>query len=277
MKHLSSLTFLTIFLLQFFASNTINGQAIAGAIPPGTSVIYSPVDLEVTEVDHDTTTYIDLDLDGTDDVKIKLHRGDISVDDAISTGFVALGNKFSFCNIPSQLERIALHGLGDTLCIDSNEWGLDSFYIVGCIGGWLCYQTNTEPIVIDEYIAYKKNATGEVGWLKISMDLYFLDSNAPITFSISEMLVLSLASDVHEQSKSTFFNILPNPTFDGYFSIQHEAEIETIEIFNSTGQTISAFSVTGKQFELTAEPGLYIVRIRDSKGRYASQKILRLQ
>jgi hypothetical protein len=41
----------------------------------------------------------------------------------------------------------------------------------------------------NKYLAYRKNATGEIGWIKVSMGLYSSDDPRTITFKIDELLV----------------------------------------------------------------------------------------
>jgi len=274
MKKPTGLILISFILLQLFVSTSIDGQVTAGDIPPGTSVIYSPVEFSITENEHDTTTYLDLDADGIEDVRIWFFKGNTPSDAPNMAIFFALGNTFSFCNVSDQPVRVALYSLGDTLCFNGGVWGVDSVYTAGCYGGWGC--KHDESPVIDEYIAYKKISTGEVGWLKVSMSLYAQVDQIPVTFSISEMLVLALQSGVNEQSNSTNYEIVPNPTSDGYFSIKGIDEFESIDIFNASGQNISNGLNSSSQFCLPDEQGLYMVRIRDSKGLYSIQKVLRL-
>ena len=252
----------------------LTGQAIAGYVQPGTSIYYSPIELVIIENDQDTTTYLDLDNDGTHDIRIWLIKGNTPSDAPNMAILFSIGSTFSFCNNPELPESIALHSLGDTLCANGLGWGTDSIYTAGCYGGWNCTQDGSP--VSDKYIAYRNNSTGEVGWLRVSMSLYAQVDQLPVSFTIYEFLHFDQQSGVDENSIPNHPQIIPNPTVDGNFSIQNNTEIKRIDIFDASGQHIFSYLSPNLQLRLPIERGLYIIRIRDSKGQNNIQRIIRL-
>ncbi|HZV68577.1 MAG TPA: T9SS type A sorting domain-containing protein [Saprospiraceae bacterium] len=263
-----------LFALGFFIPTALQSQATAGYVPPGASVNFTPVELSIIENEHDTTTYLDLDGDGEEDVRIWLLKGYPPTDAPNMVVFFALDNTFTFCNGAGSPENLALYQFGDALCTNDENWGTDSIYTVGCYGGWNCIQDGSP--VIDKYVAYKKNSSGEIGWIKISMSLFSGQDPIPVTFNISEMLVLHIGTGIHDKEESEIFNVLPNPTSDGRFVIENVNAISDIEIFNALGQCIERHTWNENQFQLPDQKGIYMIRLRDMNGKYSIRKIVRL-
>lgn len=261
-------------IMLYISTQSLFSQVTAGSVPTGTSIIYNVVDLSIDEVNEDTITYFDIDGDGSQDIKILFLKGDLTVDGAHEVIFFAIDNSFSFCVNPGKPRKTTFFELGDTLCTTNHEWGLDSIYEVGCVGGWFCPFDTT--YVHDKYLAYRKNATGEMGWIKISMSLYSGWDQDTITFKIDELLVLYLGSSTNKVRDQVDFNVLPNPTLDGIFEVRYPEKISVIELFNSAGQLIKSYLPNEDVLILPEGKGLYIVRIKDEKGLIGIQKIVRM-
>ena len=266
--------FSLVILLLCISIQSLYSQAIAGNVPTGTSIIYNVVDLSIDEVNEDTITYFDIDGDGSQDIKIWFIKGDLQVDGAHTVTFFTIDNSFSFCASPGKPQKTIYYELGDTLCITNHGWGSDSIYEAGCAGGWFCPLDTA--YVHDKYLAYRKNATGEIGWIKISMHLYQGWENDTITFKIDELLVLYLGSGTDQVKDQIDFDVVPNPTQDGIFEIRYPEKISSIELFNPAGQLIQSYLPNDDVFILPEGKGLYIVRVKNEKGLIGIQKIVRM-
>lgn len=249
-------------------------QVTAGSVPTGTSIIYNIVDLSIDEVNEDTITYIDIDGDGFQDIKIWFMKGDLEVDGAHEVIFFTIDNLFSLCVNLGLPRKTTLYEFGDTLCTTNHEWGADSIYEVGCMGGWFC-PIDTSSIR-DKYLAYRKNATGEIGWIKVSMSLYSGWDNDTITFKIDELLVLYLQSGTNNVKDQIDFDVVPNPTVDGIVEVRFPGKLSIIELFTPAGQLIKSYLPNDTVLILPESKGLYILRIKDEKGMIGIQKIVRM-
>lgn len=274
MKQALKLIALSFLACSFLLPNITFCQVTAGSIPPGTSVYFTPVDMSVIDNESDTITFVDLDGDGIEDIRIWLIKGNPPSDAPNMVVFFALGNTFSFCNVTEGPDHVAYYQSGDTLCWNDDIWGSDSIYTVGCFGGWNCIQDETP--VIDKYVAYRKNATNEIGWLKVSMSLYSSVDQNPVTFTISEMLVLYLGSSTENANNEFALEIFPNPSIDGRFVIRAEQQLSTIEVFNYAGQRINYTKFDEDEYSLPALQGVYLVRAINVEGNYAIRRVLRL-
>jgi len=274
MKNLTIKLMGALLVLNFQGSVKLFGQVTAGSVPNGTSIIQNVVDLSIIEDDKDTTTYLDIDGDGSQDIKIWFFKGYPPSDGSNFVSLYVLNNSFSFCTNSGHPGKTSLYELGDTLCTIGHEWGVDSFYIIGCYGGWTC--TGDTSSINDKYIAYRKNASGEIGWLRVSMSLYSDTEPRTITFQITELLGLYLGAGINNLKDQISFNLIPNPTLDGNFEIHSNDILSKIEVFNSEGQLLKSYPANSKDLTLPESKGLYIVRIKDENGLIGSQKIIRL-
>jgi hypothetical protein len=266
--------FSLLFLISSESGQLLFSQVTAGSVPTGASIINNVVDLNIIENEHDTTTYLDIDADGTQDIRIWFLKGYPPYDAPNLVAFYILNNSLSLCINSGLSGKTSLYELGDTLCTTGHEWGVDSFYIVGCYGGWTC--TGDTTSINNKFIAYRKTITGEIGWIRVSMSLYSGVEPRTITFNINELLVLYLESGIIDLKDQITFDLAPNPTLDGRFEIQCSQGFSSIELFNSEGQLIKIFSMDGSDLYLPESKGLYLVKIRNEKGMYGSRKIIRL-
>jgi hypothetical protein len=249
-------------------------QITAGSVPPGTSIVHNIVTLSLSEVGRDTITYFDIDGDASQDIKVLFMKENPEVDGSNSVSFFTINNAFSLCINSGQPGKAAWYEFGDTLCTTNHEWGVDSLYSVGCFGGWFCPLDTSSAN--NKYLAYRKNATGEVGWIKISMSLYAFNDSRTITFNIDELLVPYLASGIPNEKNQIKFDMVPNPTADGIIEIRCPKKISSIELFNPAGQLIQSYLTNDTAIKLPEDKGLYIVRIKDEKGWMGIQKIVRM-
>ena len=266
--------FSLVILMLCISTHSLYSQVIAGNVPTGTSIIYNIVDLSIDEVNEDTITYFDIDGDGAQDIKIWFIKGDLEVDGAHTVTLFTIDNSFSFCANSGKPLKTILYEFGDTLCTNNHDWGLDSIYEVGCAGGWFCPLDTSS--IHDKYLAYRKNATGEIGWIKISMRLFQGWENDTITFKIDELLVLYLGSGTNKLIDQIDFDVVPNPTPDGIFEVRCPEKISSIELFTPTGQLIKSYSPNDPVLILPEDQGLYIVRVKDEKGLIGIQRIVRM-
>ena len=266
--------FSLVVVVLSISTQSLFSQVTAGSVPTGTSILYNVVDLSIDEVNEDTTTYIDIDGDGSPDIKIWFIKGDLTVDGTHEVTFFTIDNSFSFCVSPGQPRKTILYELGDTLCNTLYEWGVDSVNNVGCMGGWFCPIDTSS--VHDKYLAYRKNATGEIGWIKISMSLYSGWDQDTITFKIDELLVLYLGSSTKNVKDQVDFDAVPNPTLDGIFEVRYPEKISSIELFTPAGQLIKSYLPNDALLILPESKGLYILRVKDESGRIGIQKIVRM-
>jgi hypothetical protein len=274
MKNLTIKVIGALLVLNFHGSVQLFGQVTAGSVPNGTSIIQNIVDLNIIEDDTDTTTYLDIDGDGSQDIKIWFFKGYPPSDGSNFVSLYVLNNSFSFCTNSGHPGKTSLYELGDTLCTIGHEWGVDSFYIIGCYGGWTC--TGDTSSINDKYIAYRKNASGEIGWLRVSMSLYSGTEPRTITFKITELLGLYLGAGINNLKDQITFNLIPNPSLDGRFEIRCSERLSKIEVFNSEGQLLKSYPANSNDLTLPESKGLYVVRIIDENGLNGSRQIIRL-
>lgn len=252
-------------------------QVTAGSIPPGTSIIHDVVELSVTQMDHDTIAFVDIDGDGLDDVRIWLLKGFSNGDGINLLMFTSLNNAFSFCIDSGIFGIVSLFDYGEVLCGTGQHWSTDSVNTAACYGGWTCTWDTAVVSVSNRYMAYRKNATDEVGWLRVSMSLHSdQDDLKPVTFTISEMLGLYLTSGTQVVGNSDNFKVVPNPSIDGKFRIESDEVLTHVEIFRSDGRRVMVFPAGGKEFILPWEKGVYIIQGVNELGQHINTMIVRL-
>ena len=258
----------------FLQQDCLFGQVVAGNVPPGSSISSQSVELRVIENEHDTITFLDPDGDGSNDVQILLAKGNTPSDAPNLVIFRTFGNRYSFCVEEENLTKIIHYNLGDTLCALNSEWGTDSLYIAGCYGGWNC--THDTAAVNDKFIAYKNNLTGETGWIKVSMSLYSQVDQIPVTFTISEMLVLYIGSGIYDANNTIHFDLMPNPTYDGQFVIKSEQNLSCIAIYSYYGQKLHHYKSASGEYSLPDMEGIYFICVVNAEGKTSTRKIIRL-
>jgi hypothetical protein len=98
MKNLILKTFFSLLVIILYGSEqTLYCQVTAGSVPTGTSIINNIVDLNIVEDEHDTTTFLDIDGDGTQDIRIWFLKGYPPGDGSNFVSFYTFNNSFSFC------------------------------------------------------------------------------------------------------------------------------------------------------------------------------------
>lgn len=247
---------------------------IAGEIPNGGSLQLPDIYLQLYENYHDTMTYLDIDADGYNDIKITLYKG-YPPHDAPNVVFLETpGNKYALC-VDSTAPDYAVHyNQNDSICIGSNVWGADSIYYAGCYAGWSCsYDTSS---IVNKYLAYKNIYTGDIGWLKFSMKLYAQTEPTDVSFSVSEMVGFNLNTNLKNISNEFQFTISPNPLNQGSFSIQSTTSISRVDVYTLSGVRMATYLSNPVRYHLPVENGLYIVRAYDSKGRSSTTKLVKL-
>lgn len=71
----TSLSILLSLIMVAFLISELKGQILAGEVPAGASIQYPDILLTRTADNSDTTTFLDIDQDGSVDVSILLYKG----------------------------------------------------------------------------------------------------------------------------------------------------------------------------------------------------------
>ena len=251
------------------------GQVTVGSIPSGTSVISNIIDLRIADLVLDTTAFLDIDEDGNQDIAIWLHTGAPFIDDPRLVIFYMLNDSFSICTDTAHENKYThLYELGDTICTPGQEWGVLNFYTVGCNGGWGCH--NGVTYITNKYLAYRNNATGDIGWMKISSSLFSGVTPDSITFTIFELLTYSTETGLDQGPESFEFDIYPNPIAGDRGYIHCSEKITEMALFTVQGQLLQTYTGDFNDIRIPDFQGLYILRVRNEKGNYAIEKFMKL-
>ena len=166
--------------------------------------------------------------------------------------------------------KVKYYEAGDTInCNGFYSWGNDTLYKLGDYGCLNCYGPWT---VADKYFAYTDGVN--VSWVKVSFDIMDGATSAPISFSMTEFLTYCNPTSVDENLNESDLVLSPNPTVDGKINIQTISSIVEIEVYNSIGQKVD-FRFDEKELTLPEVKGVYIVKIKNSTGRYLSKSVVR--
>jgi hypothetical protein len=257
------------FLIIISQEMTSFAQVTAGSTPPGNSIFNPNINLSRTVSFTDTTGYLDLDCDGTDDIGLQLSMGMPAIDLPNGVILHELNSAFTICIDTGAIEVGSLFNFGDTLCTGYHLWYADSVYGFGCYGTFICYAPGA---VTNKYIAYKKTSTSEEGWIRISFDLMFY----PIILSVDTMLVLCVPSGISHSDTETYFHVGPNPTSSGKLNILSEEKLKAIEIYNSMGVLLKSFNGNEAEIVLPETNGIYLIRVQGISGTNSMRKVLRL-
>ena len=256
-----------LFLLNI--SVKTHAQVIAGSTPAGTSIINPNLNLSVTGYYHDTVSFLDIDCDNINDIRVRLSACFPAVDCPNEVEFLNINNSYSLCSDVVPNWNPVFYNYGDTLCSGNYVWVTAPNYQLGCLGSLSCYPF--PDMVTDKYLAYYKFSTQQVGWIKISFDL----TQLTITLAVSELVVLcDITSISHNTNEDTFY-LSPNPTVDGKLNISWDKEISSVNIYNSLGKCIKSMAGNVKEFTLPEPGGLFFIRIYDLDGNSHLEKIYR--
>jgi len=257
--------------LSLFAKYS-SGQGLAGSIPPGSSVLKQAVSLSIEGYQVDTMAYLDIDCDGLNDIGFKIYQGYPPGNEDNLAYLSIFNNAFSICTTDST-GIVSLYNLDDTLCITGHQWTSDSLYVLGCYG-YNC----TEPVwnENEKYIAYKKNTTQAIGWIKLSIHLFSEKAPQPITLIIHEWLLLCIPNALVDIRNDPSLVIYPNPTKDGWVHIQHPELINHINVITSLGKIAKSYSGQETQILLPDNKGLYIIQVISTQDQTSYKKVLRL-
>jgi len=260
------------FLICIGSMQMVFAQDTIGYIPPGTSIVHNIFDLGISEPIKDTLAFLDIDGDGTQDIQIWLHIGNPKIDDPLAASFIILNNSFSFCTSINQMYRTYLYNLGDTICASGQQWGTAIYYTVACYPALGCIMDS----ITDQYLAFKKIATDEIGWMRVSAFIRYYPGPNSVSFTISELLALYEGTGINTVTNTFDFEVLPNPTMDGQIFIQCNERIDAIDLFNAQGQILKTYQGDLHDLILPETPGLYFIKIRNEKNQFSIRKIIRL-
>jgi len=267
---LFNFTRIIIFLLPFYTFNS-NAQSIAGNVYPGTSVQYPNIFIADSTTDIPVSDSLDLDCDNVKDLAIDLDKGNTIVDEPHTIWLRNISNTIELWrdSIYQHENMVPFYQTGDTMCNDGFQWMADSTTRFAC-GSGFCWDGIHEAT--DVYFAFRSISTQQIGWVKISFDLLWID---PVTFSISEVLVLCTGNGIQENDNSPFFTVVPNPSADGKVKLFSEKKIFSIEIRNAFGQIVKSFEGEQTEIILPEKTGIYFITAMDEDGRIQSGRVYR--
>lgn len=250
------------------------GQVTAGIVPSGAGIIYDVADLRAGGTLRDTTTDLDIDGNGNHDIRLSLRVGAPVVDDPHRAKIIMLHDEFSFCADTFADWNTHLYELGDEICTAGDQqWGTVPHYTVGCYGGKECGNIFE---VTETYVGYRKNSTGEIGWMKIYYYLKLGPSPDSIIFTVSEVLTPYIHTGTDDVAPTLDVQLIPNPTFNGRCFIQSSEPIVSFAIFDTQGQLMHHDSSGSHTISLPDQPGLFFISIQYKKGRSVMSKVIRL-
>lgn len=165
-----------------------NAQIIAGSSSAGLIISDPNINLSVSTIGNTVSDIFDLDCDSIADMRVDLYKGPTVVDGANVAYLYVLNPTFEICadTGTTTLRDVYYFNLGDTLiCPDSTYWSNDTIYKLGDAG---CMDCQGPFSVSNLFIAYRNISTSQIGWIKISFNLFDSGGPTPITLSIPEVL-----------------------------------------------------------------------------------------
>ena len=253
----------TFFLPLVFLSQILICQINAGEVVEGTSSFDPNVLLENSESWTTITDSIDLDCDGIDDLELRLYNGAIEIDDVNGCTLKRLNENLEICGSGDDIYfRPQYYSFSSEMtCMGDFDWVSDSTYGLGNFGGWIPLPPS---LIEDEYIAFRMNA-GTVdeayGWINISFNLEVWD----LTAEIHEVLILCEPSHISEEHFRSSI-VFPNPTSDGYFTIEGVRNEDKVQLFDAMGREIPLERINKGQFKFDSMSGYYSLRIVHEHG-----------
>jgi hypothetical protein len=267
-KAVETVSIFVIFLLCI-DTNISSAQIIAGSVPPGTSIQYPNIMLSNSLLGSTVSDSFDIDCDNIKDIALDLIRANGALDFPNLIMLRILSDSVEVCKDTSSPYVVPLYNVGDTLCNGFYTWRADSVNRLAC-GGGFCWNFLYEAS--GKYFAYRKTATQQIGWIKISYDLAFQNT---ITDTVNEILVLCIGNGTGDIGRELFVSISPNPTTDGKIKLQCKNKITQIEIRNALGQVVKVIPGSETDITLPEETGLYIIMVIDDNGNFRTEKIWR--
>ena len=123
------------------------------------------------------------------------------------------------------------------------------------------FQSNDNPDLTCIYVD-DKDANFLNGWIK-----------DPTSHFINNEEECNAVSWIEYLSENDF-TIYPNPTID-LFNIQSDHIVETVEIYNISGQLVKTFNAQKQYFVSGLRKGFYIVNINGSEFKYSKSLIIK--
>jgi len=263
-----TISILNILFLSI-GSNISSAQVIAGSVPPGTSIQNLNIMLSDSVIGLTVSDSFDIDCDGIKDIVLDLTKGNTIVDWPNELWFRLLNDSIEICTDTGGIHyTVPFYNGGDTLATGFHQWRSDSTHRLAC-GGGFCWDGLHQAT--DKYFAYRKTSTQQIGWIKISFDLF----GNIVTTSVNEVLILCDENSTSEIENKFSFSISPNPTKDGKIKIQSSCRIKRIEIINSLGAIVNIIEGSGTEILLPADKGIYLVRMWNVKGTMALGRVWR--
>jgi len=268
-KAVKTVSIFVLYLLSIDI-NISSAQIIAGSVPTGTSIQYLNIMLVNSVIGSTVSDSLDIDCDNIKDIAFDLYKGNTIVDQSNDLWYRVLNGSVEICTDTGNVNWAPplLYDAGDTMSAGLYQWNLDTEHRLACGGGfcWTGYHQET-----DKYFTYRKISTQEMGWIKISFDLF----GSTVTASVSEILVLCTETGTNAIGRELLVSITPNPTTDGKIKLQCRNKITQIEIRNALGEVVKIIRGGETDITLPEESGLYIIMVIDDKGNFGTEKIWR--
>ncbi len=261
------LFFISLFLLFF---SLYKAQNIAGEHSPGMTVNELNINLSVPLQGNNSEKSIDLNCDGKEDLRIRLHKGSAAICGANNVTLFVLNSSLEFCKdtsgiFTSYFGRPHYFKAGTELtCPSGSEWVSDTAYTLGDNGG--CITCTGPAIESNSYIAYRLN--GQVGWISISFDITASSSvTIPITLSIDSVL-MPCTTSIQQHENAVNLDLYPNPLYtSSTLSFNKYLSNAAISVFNCLGTMVLHIPhANGQSVQLTKNDfpaGIYQVHLME--------------
>lgn len=257
-------TFLLSFVLLTVLFSSSFAQINAGDIPPGASTTDPGINLSISTNMTSDSSYLDIDCDGNDDIQFMLNRANTSIDWPNTLVIHNMNGSFEICASINTSVKTNFYNLSDPIsCTGAYDWSTEATVLVGNYGTFGAVGPFS---VTDQYIAYRKVGTSDIGWIKLSFDLEDSGSTAiPVTLDISEMIRLCDFSSVDETASTQNVRVTPNPS-NGWVSILSETPVENVRIFAASGTWSTQTVENNGLIRLPDVPGIYFLQIKTHQG-----------
>nr|WP_294934815.1 T9SS type A sorting domain-containing protein [uncultured Flavobacterium sp.] len=216
---------------------------------------------------NNTTTTATLTLTGPSDRWFALQFGSFASGDGMQAG-----EDVVYYNGTTLIDAVH-NGVGSAPSADTNNWTVTSNTVAAgtrTIIATRAFNTGNA----NDYTFVYANPSIDFACAKMSSATFSLayHGGGNRGYSIDVPLTTVLGVDAFEQSKIAFY---PNPA-SSVFSIQSDAEIQSVRIYDTTGKQLIVFKNRKELLDISGLPnGIYFVEIENSDNTVLIEKLIK--
>lgn len=268
MNLLKPFIYFSLLLAVFAASNSANGQLVAGTTPAGAIVTQPGIHMWGDTSGRDSAG-IDLNCDGQDDLVAGLLFGSPALDFEHAVGFRLIHPALEVCvdsTMPTRPHGLMwMYDAGDTMACGTipQRWSGDEYQDLGYLG-CLCPPGPFEAV--DRYVLYRLGNTE--GWIQLSFDL---DEPDTVTFSITEVVQFCGLLPVDDKVRTDISKVYPHPVHDrARIEIAQGVRASEVVVWNMLGTVVRRLRPEGLnrfEFDRGGLPaGMYVYQVNGHGG-----------